>query len=151
VEHPIMKRRQFIVAAGSTLLLAACGKDALAKGTIEVYKESTCGCCRVWVGYMEDHGYAVNAHDVLDIARRKREYGVPASVESCHTARVGGYTVEGHIPAKVVDKLLAERPAIDGIALPGMPEGSPGMPGEKREPWTVYAIKDGTYSVYVTL
>ena len=146
-----MKRRAFISAAGSALLLAACGRSASAKGTLEVYKSSTCGCCRVWVSYMERHGYAVNAHNLYDVSPKKREYGVPSELESCHTARIGGYTVEGHIPAKVVDKLLAERPQIDGIAMPGMPDGSPGMPGAKRDTWTIYALKGGRYSVYMRI
>ena len=75
----------------------------------------------------------------------------PSELESCHTARIGGYTVEGHIPAKVVDKLLAERPQIDGIAMPGMPDGSPGMPGLKRDTWTIFALKRGSYSVYTRI
>ena len=146
-----MKRRTFISATGSALLLAACGRSASAKGTLEVYKSPTCGCCGVWVSYMERHGYAVNVHNLYDVSPKKREYGVPGELESCHTARIGGYTVEGHIPAKVVDKLLAERPPIDGIAMPGMPDGSPGMPGVKRDTWTIYALERGRYSVYMRI
>ncbi len=146
-----MKRRTFIAATGSSLLLAACGRSASAKGTMQVYKQSTCGCCGVWVSYMTRHGYDVDTHNLYDVSPKKREYGVPAAVESCHTARIGGYTVEGHVPAEVVDKLLAERPAIDGIALPGMPDGSPGMPGDKQGTWTIYALKGGAYSIYMQI
>jgi hypothetical protein len=143
-----MKRRNFIAATGSALVLAACGRDAVAKGTMEVYKQSSCGCCKIWVEYMEDNGYTVNIHNLYDVSPKKREYRVPRSVQSCHTTRVGDYTVEGHVPVEVVDRLLAERPVIDGVALPGMPTGSPGMPGRKTGTWTVYAIKDGRSSVY---
>ncbi len=146
-----MKRRQFIVLTGSTFVLAACGQAAQAKATLEVYKQSSCGCCKVWAEYMEDHGYIVNVHNVTDVAPMKREYGVPKSLESCHTTRVGGYTVEGHVPAEVVDRLLAEQPSIAGIALPQMPAGSPGMPGKKRGKWTVYEIKNGRRRVYTRI
>jgi len=146
-----MKRRQFILLTGSTLVLTACGRAAQAKATMEVYKQSTCGCCKIWVEYMEDHGYIVNVHNLRDVSPIKREYGVPSAVQSCHTTRVGGYTVEGHVPAEVVDKLLAERPALDGIALPGMPAGSPGMPGRKRGSWAVYAIRNGQHSLFTRI
>jgi len=146
-----MKRRQFILLAGSTFVLAACGRPAQAKATMEVYKQSTCGCCKIWTEYMEDHGYIVNTHDVGDVSPIKRKYGVPRELHSCHTARVGGYTVEGHVPVEVVDRLLAERPSIEGVALPDMPVGSPGMPGKKRGTWSVYEIRSDRRVIFTKI
>lgn len=151
MECRTMKRREFIVLAGSTFVLAACGRAAQAKATMEVHKQSTCGCCKVWAEYMEDHGYIVNIHNVSDVSALKRKYGVPKGLQSCHTTRVGGYTVEGHVPVELVDRLLAERPSIEGIALPDMPTGSPGMPGKKRGKWTVYEIKSGQRRIFTRI
>jgi hypothetical protein len=92
---------------------------------------------------MEDNGYKVESANVEDLTGVKRRYGIPAPLESCHTAIIGDYIVEGHIPVQVVERLLTERPDIDGIALPDMPSGSPGMPGPKNQAWTVYAFKKG--------
>jgi hypothetical protein len=97
---------------------------------------------------MEDHGYLVESHALVDLNPVKRKHRIPKPLETCHTAVVDGYVVEGHVPVEVVERMLAERPDIDGIALPRMPAGSPGMPGKKRGTWTIYAIKDGGYSVF---
>jgi hypothetical protein len=100
---------------------------ALAEPTLVVYKTPTCGCCKAWVQSMEKAGFKVEAHDLPDLASIKHAAGVPDSLQACHTARIGGYVVEGHIPAADIRRLLAERPDIAGIAAPGMPMGSPGM------------------------
>ena len=82
----------------------------------------------------------------------KERYGVPRNLESCHTEIIGGYFVEGHMPIEAIEKLLSERPDIRGIALPGMPSGSPGMPGPKTEPWTIYAVnKDGSVGEFMVV
>lgn len=117
---------------------------------VTVYKSSTCGCCSKWVEHMKAAGFAVTAMDVPDIDVPKKTYGVPEAAQSCHTAVVGGYVVEGHVPADLVQKMLTEKPAIAGIATPGMPVGSPGMevPGFK-DPYNVIAFdKAGKTSVY---
>jgi hypothetical protein len=143
-----MKRRTILVAALSSAALAACGRAAQAKATVEVYKSATCGCCGGWVEDMREHGYAVNAHNVSDLDAVKRKHRIPKRLASCHTALIDGYVVEGHIPAKYIDELLSERPPIDALALPGMPAGSPGMPGRKDRKWTLYAITKSKVTVY---
>ena len=101
--------------------------------SVEVWKSPTCGCCEDWVTYLEDEGFEVVAHDTDDVDAVKAELGlVDPRLKSCHTARIGDYVVEGHVPVSDIDRLLAERPAIVGISAPGMPMMSPGM--GSREP-----------------
>lgn len=105
-----------------------------------VYKAPTCGCCGGWIEHLEEHGYPVESRDVANPATIKVDVGLPMNLASCHTALVEGYVVEGHVPAEAIEKLLAERPDIAGIAVPGMPEGSPGMEGPNPVAYTVYAF-----------
>ena len=102
-----------------------------------VYKTPTCSCCKGWVERMRSAGFAVEVHDTLDLAPIKRAAGVPADLEACHTARIGGYVIEGHVPAEDIRRLLAERPRVKGIAAPGMPMGSPGMDGDFKDRYDV--------------
>jgi hypothetical protein len=119
-----------VVGGGGALAWGLLGSTQPAKaGDITVWKSSTCGCCGGWVAYMRGKGYAVSVNNVADPDTIKASLGVPEPLYSCHTAKVDGYLIEGHVPEKAVAKLLAERPNIKGIALPGMPEGSPGMDG----------------------
>jgi hypothetical protein len=121
-----------------------------AKPVVTVYKSPTCGCCSKWVEHMQGNGFEVKAVDVDDIDLVKKTYGVPPGLGSCHTALVGGYVVEGHVPAQSVSRLIREKPALAGIAVPGMPAGSPGMevPGRK-DPFSVMSFdKAGKQSVY---
>jgi hypothetical protein len=99
-----------------------------------VYRAPTCGCCGDWVSYVEEHGYTVTVEDVQDIAVVKEEHNIPQSAWSCHTALVDGYVVEGHVPIEDIERLLSERPDVAGIAVPGMPVGSPGMEVAGAEP-----------------
>ena len=92
-----------------------------------VYKSPTCGCCAKWVAHMRNAGFDVTVNDVENVGEVKAQHHVPADAQSCHTALVGSYVVEGHVPADVVKQLLKEKPAVVGIAVPGMPIGSPGM------------------------
>jgi hypothetical protein len=118
---------------------------------VTVYKSPTCGCCSKWVDHMKAAGFAVTSHDVDDVAAIKEKHGVPAEAGSCHTALVGTYVVEGHVPADAVKRMLRERPNIAGIAVPGMPVGSPGMevPGRPADSYSIVAFeKSGKYSVY---
>ena len=94
---------------------------------LAVYKTPTCGCCAKWVEHMKQNGFTVNVTDLRDLSEIKSRHGVPSKVQSCHTGIVNGYVVEGHVPAADVKKLLKEKPAVAGLALPGMPQGSPGM------------------------
>ena len=115
---------------------------------IVVYKDPDCGCCTGWISHMRKAGFKVEAKDVTDLDAVKAAHKVPADLESCHTAIVGGYVVEGHIPPAQVKKLLAEKPKIIGISLPGMPQGSPGMPGVKNEKWVIKSFgPDGVFAV----
>ena len=116
---------------------------------VTVYKSPTCGCCVGWSSYMMSQGFEVDIETVNNLDIIKAQYNIPKNLESCHTAIVGDYIVEGHIPIEIIDKLLNEKPDIDGIALPRMPSGSPGMPGPKRGEWIIYSIKDGQYSEYI--
>ena len=95
--------------------------------SMRVVKSPSCGCCADWIELAREHGHDVEAVDVLYIGEAKRALGVPEALRSCHTARIGGYVVEGHVPFEALDRLLAERPDVAGIAVPGMPVGSPGM------------------------
>ena len=118
-------RRRFVLAA----LAAACVPAAAqSKPEVEVWKSPTCGCCKDWVKHLEAHGFRVKVNDTGNVAARKR-LGIPEALGSCHTGLVAGYALEGHVPAREVLRLLAERPAAVGLAVPGMPIGSPGMDG----------------------
>jgi hypothetical protein len=117
---------------------------------VQVWRSPTCGCCHLWVQHLEEEGFDVEVNDVMDMATVKREHGVPGHLQSCHTALVDGYLVEGHVPAADMKRLLTERPEVAGISVPGMPVGSPGMEqGDEREPYSVFAFqKDGSYGVF---
>jgi hypothetical protein len=148
-----MNKYQILPILGLALVLAGCGSNTAPKESITLYKSYTCGCCNGWKDHMKSNGYnvkVVNLED-RDMPAIKKKYRVPSQLESCHTAIIGNYIVEGHIPSKVIDKLLAEKPAIDGIGMAGMPSGSPGMPGPKNETWKIYSMKDGQISLYEEL
>lgn len=118
---------------------------------VTVYKSSTCGCCRKWVDHLTANGFAVTAHDTTDVVAVKNHYAVPVALRSCHTAIVGGYVIEGHVPAADIQRLLKDRPKIAGLAVPGMVTGSPGMEmGNTREKYDVIAFGDGKTSVYAS-
>lgn len=119
--------------------------------TMTVYKSPTCGCCRAWVDHMKKAGFRVVSIDTSDMNAVKHEHGVTNDIGSCHTATVGGYVIEGHVPAADVKRLLAERPSITGLAVPGMPVGSPGMEGIYSEKYNVVAFdRTGGRSVFAT-
>ena len=117
--------------------------------TLVVYKTPTCGCCSAWVDHARENGFAVVTHDMNDLSAIKQQLGVPAGRASCHTAAVNGYTIEGHVPADLIRKMLTERPAIRGLAVPGMPIGSPGMEGMIKQDYDVLAFdENGNVQVY---
>jgi hypothetical protein len=116
---------------------------------VQVYKTPTCGCCAAWVDHVEEMGLPTEVHDLPDVTAIKHQHGVPAHLGSCHTAVVGRYVVEGHVPADVIRRLLAEQPDVRGIAVPGMPMGSPGMEGPRRDRYDVIAFRaDGSEYVF---
>lgn len=108
--------------------------------TLVVYKESTCPCCNAWVDYMRSNGFRVVTYNVSDLPAVKAKHEIGAALQSCHTTEVGGYFVEGHVPADLVRRLLAERPRIAGLAVPGMPIGSPGMEVGPPEPYDILSV-----------
>ena len=105
-----------------------------------VYRTPECGCCLGWVRHLQAHGFATEVESVADLDPIKRRFGVPIDLESCHTAVIEGYVVEGHVPAPAIRALLAVKPPLHGIAVPGMPIGSPGMEGPNPEPYDVVAF-----------
>src|SRR5262245_39307211 len=147
--------RTLIVGMTGVLLLSAAvvGQQQAKPKLIpmSVYKSPSCGCCSKWVDYMRKNGFDPKVQDVDNIGALKLKLGVREDVSSCHTTEVGGYIVEGHVPVESVQRLLKERPKIAGIAVPGMPAGSPGMevPGGRKDPYNVLAFtSDGKTSVF---
>lgn len=116
--------------------------------TVTVYKSPTCGCCVQYVAMLKKNGYDVEVKERTDMHTIKDEYGISREMESCHTSLFGDYIVEGHVPLAMVEKLLYEKPDIRGIALPDMPAGSPGMPGKKRGPFTIYSLLENGTDIF---
>jgi hypothetical protein len=146
-----MKRRTF--CQGIILAVLAPPLPAFAAPIrATLYKDPQCGCCEGYATYLRQNGFQIDVKPTNDLAQISRDAGVPENLQGCHTMFVDGYVVDGHVPVKAVRKLLSERPAIAGITLPGMPEGSPGMTGRKSGPFTIYAVtKDGAApAVYAT-
>jgi hypothetical protein len=153
----ISRRDWLAAAAGAVAVLATRPADALArtaealKTPITIYKSPTCGCCAKWVDHVRAAGFVATVHDTEAMDAVKRRQGVPAALQSCHTALVGGYVVEGHVPAADVLRLLREKPAaVKGLAVPGMPAGSPGMEmGGQVDRYDVVAFnRDGSTKVF---
>lgn len=140
--------RIFPLATVTVILLLVSGMSWAAE--IQVYKSPTCGCCKKWIAHLEQSGFRVKAHDVKDVVEYKIRYGVSPELGSCHTAIVDGYVIEGHVPASDIKRLLKEKPKATGLAVPGMPVGSPGMEMDNRKDrYDVLMFqKDGSTKVY---
>lgn len=148
-QSPGLRRRDWLAAA---LLAASPLARAAPRTAIEVWKEATCGCCGDWIKHLEANGFQVHVHDGGNTAMRAR-MGVASQYGSCHTAVVEGYAIEGHVPAREMRRLLRERPKAVGLAVPGMPIGSPGMDGPayggRRDAYAVLLLqRDGSNHVY---
>lgn len=146
-----MKRRFALAALGS--LCAAASFPIHAATSIHVFKNPDCGCCAAWVDHLKAAGFAVRVTEVADTAQPRRELGMPEKFGSCHTAIVEGYVLEGHVPAADIRRLLASRPKALGLAVPGMPVGSPGMEaGARKDPFKVLLVshsgKETVFSTY---
>lgn len=132
--------------------LSACARSSEPElPNVVVYKNESCGCCKLWVQHVSKAGFPVEAHDVDNMNPVKQRVGVPFGMGSCHTAEVGGYFVEGHVPAADIKRLLRERPDAKGLTVPGMPAGSPGMEvpsGEIQAYEVLLVAKDGSTSVF---
>jgi hypothetical protein len=132
-----------------TVPVSEAQRAANAADTVVVYKTPTCGCCNDWVDHVEEHGFTVVTHDLDDLTLIKQQLGVPAGRISCHTAVVRGYTVEGHVPADLIQRMLAEKPRFRGLTVPGMPVGSPGMEGPWKQDYDVLSFDErGNVEVY---
>lgn len=138
------------IFAAVFLMFAALHTPASAdeKPAATLYKTPQCGCCEEYADYLRENGYTVTVKPTHDLSLIKRQHGVPEGLEGCHTMFIDGYVVEGHVPVKTLNKLLAEHPKIKGISLPGMPQGSPGMTGRKEAPFTIYELTQRTPKVY---
>jgi len=160
-----LKSILLILFFSGILLIAACSKkeptaprgtptgDAVSdEKSVTIYKSSTCGCCSAYASYMKKKGFNVKVIDMPDLTPIKEKYGIPYILQSCHTLVIGEYFVEGHIPVEAINKLLSEKPDIKGIAMPGMPSASPGMPGSKTSDFVISAVnKDNTYPEFVRM
>lgn len=152
-QTPGKARSSWPLWALSVVVLIGTGALAFTRATqsadVTVYKSPACGCCGKWVEHMEQAGFTVEVQDRQDLTPIKSELGVPGGLQSCHTAKVGDYVVEGHVPADLIQRMLKEKPAIRGLAVPGMPMGSPGMEGPHKDDYEVLALRhDGRTEVY---
>jgi hypothetical protein len=118
---------------------------------VTLYKDPQCGCCEGYADYLRGHGFAVTIVPTHDLPLLDEKYGIATDLQPCHISLIGGYVVGGHVPIEVVDRLLAEKPAITGITLAGMPLGSPGMGVEKTAPFKIYEIAKGSRRLYATV
>jgi hypothetical protein len=144
-------RREFLAASAAVLisrrLVAEAGSAA--PFVVTVYKDAGCGCCKAWVKHLSANGFVVNAQDVLNMDEIKRNLVVPTALQSCHTAVVNRYVIEGHVPAGDIRKLLSAKTPVHGLAVPGMPTGAPGMEGDHKDHYDVVAFTaDGKSRVF---
>jgi hypothetical protein len=147
----MLTRRNLLVGAGAIGLIPQLALAASLRAPVTVHKDPSCGCCGAWVDYLRQKGFTVAVKEDPAINVLKGKLGVPSGVMSCHTAELGGYVLEGHVPVAAIEKLLSETPAIRGLAVPGMPAGSPGMEVEGVEPevYDVMAFGAGKPSVFM--
>ena len=152
IAQPMPTRRQLMIGgAGAALTLSLSGHLAAATAAkIQVFKTPTCGCCTMWVDHLAANGFEVEAEDLADLSSIKEMAGVPDHLLACHTGMIEGYAIEGHIPAAAIKNLLAERPEIKGLAVPGMPAGSPGMPSPTPERYDVIAFGGEQEQVFMS-
>lgn len=141
--------RRTLLAAGGAMLVAWSLPGLAAATPVTVHKTPWCGCCAGWAQHLKRNGYAVTIEEAEDLDPIKRMLGVPAHLEACHTAVVEGYVVEGHVPAEAIAQLLAQRPALTGLAVPGMPMGSPGMEGATSEAYDVIGFGPAGEAVFL--
>jgi hypothetical protein len=139
------------VAVGVFIYPELFGSNPAKAGEIVVYKNPSCGCCGNWVKHLRRNGFRVTVNNIEDTDPIRKKAGVPEGMESCHTAFVAGYVVEGHVPAENIKKILVEQPGIKGLVVPGMPSSAPGMDSPDHEPYTVYSFDaKGASKVYAS-
>jgi len=145
----IVRNTLALVVAGTVITVASAFigvKPATKPVAIKVYKTPECGCCKAWVKHLRANGFVVETMDMPDLSLVKQKYGVKPALQSCHTAVVNGYVIEGHVPADLIARMLKERPAIAGLAVPGMPSGSPGMEGALKQQYEVLTFDRAGHS-----
>ena len=142
--------RRCVLIAGAASLLQTGALSAATEALITVHKDPTCGCCSGWVQHLHDAGFVTKALDTGDIDAVKRRLGVPDDLAACHTAEVVGYIIEGHVPAAALKRFLAEKPNATGLAVPGMPIGSPGMEGGRPEKYDVVLFTPNSRRTYMS-
>ncbi|MEO8053210.1 MAG: DUF411 domain-containing protein [Acidobacteriota bacterium] len=135
-----MTRKQFAQMILATVLVGIRQMHAAGPRSIKVYKTPTCGCCGSWVQHLRENGFEVDVQDVKDTSPYRHKFGIPAQLMSCHTAVVNGYAIEGHVPASDIQRLLREKPNAKGLAVPGMPAGSPGMESARTDAYSVMLV-----------
>ena len=135
-DERMMLRRRVLGAMAGTAMFGVAGFAAAAP-VIDVYKSESCGCCGKWIDHLRANGFSGHSQDVSGPSFYRAKFGVPEALGSCHTATVAGYALEGHVPAREIRRLLAERPKATGLAVPSMPRGSPGMEGARVEPYAM--------------
>lgn len=143
ISLPILLLATACQEGGSTETPATPSNEQADLGAVTLYRSPSCVCCEKYGEYLQAEGWSVKMITTEALAEKKVELGIPREMQSCHTSIIGDYFVEGHVPAEVIRQLLDERPDIDGIALPGMPAGSPGMAGHKAGPFVIYSITGG--------
>lgn len=145
-----MDRKHFLYTLFAAPFLGACGAAGTqAHAAMKVFKDPSCGCCGNWVEHLRANGFTVDVEEVADIAEYSKRYGVPSELRSCHTGVIENYTIEGHVPAADIQRLLRDHPDAKGLAVPGMPIGSPGMEGATRQAYSVLLFTaDGASSTF---
>jgi hypothetical protein len=146
----MMKRALSVIGIlAAAIIGASCTQAPAETMEVTVYKTSACGCCKGWIRHLKANGFTVNAYDVQNLDQIATQNGVSPQLRSCHTARVGGYVIEGHVPAQDIKRLLAEKPTVTGLTVPGMPASAPGMDLPGKDPYNVYTFNmDGSTAVY---
>jgi hypothetical protein len=140
-----------VLIGGAAGVVTSNAEAAPTRGDVTLYKNPQCGCCEGYADYLRHNGFKVKAISTNDLTVMGQKYGISDDMQPCHISLIGGYVVGGHIPIEVIDRLLSEQPQIVGITLPGMPEGTPGMPGKKPGPLDIYEIGRNPPKVYTTI
>ena len=140
-----------VLIGGATGVLSPSAAPAGNRGQVTLYKNPQCDCCEGYAAYLRDNGFEVKVLATNDLTVMGEKYGIPDSLQPCHISLIGGYVVGGHVPIDPINRLLSEKPQITGISLPGMPTGTPGMPGKKPGPLTIYEIGKGPPKVYTVV
>jgi hypothetical protein len=133
----LLTRRSAILVAAGAALISTTGSRAADEQTVTVHKDPSCGCCSGWVKHLQQSDFAVATIETADLDSVKTRLGVPPDLAACHTAQIGSYVIEGHVPAPALRRLLDQKPSAAGLAVPGMPMGSPGMEGGRPQPYEV--------------